>query len=174
MILWYGTLSPAPCTVTVQVCQGNPDGKGVEPKGNPCQLDRKRAEVDAEDAPLHYPALEQDIMRERSFVYRYAAPSLLGQHQAPVLLDLGKQRVAKVVRGLKNEDSAILTGLRLYHNHVRPHLGLPDGPDPRRGGRPQEQQSHGCYLLNALIGTHKINSRATCAILLCTNNRCLV
>ena len=30
----------------------------------------------------------------------------------------------KVVRGLKKEDSAILTGLRLYHNHVRPHLGL--------------------------------------------------
>ena len=30
----------------------------------------------------------------------------------------------KVVRGLKKEDSAILTGLRLYHNHVRPHQGL--------------------------------------------------
>ena len=33
----------------------------------------------------------------------------------------------KVVRGLKTDDSAILTGLRIYHNHVRPHLGLPDG-----------------------------------------------
>ena len=32
----------------------------------------------------------------------------------------------KVVRGLKREDSAILTGLRLYHNYVRPHLGLTD------------------------------------------------
>lgn len=30
----------------------------------------------------------------------------------------------KVVRGLKKEDSAMLTGLRIYHNHVRPHLGL--------------------------------------------------
>ena len=30
----------------------------------------------------------------------------------------------KVVRGLKREDSAILAGLRLYHNHIRPHLGL--------------------------------------------------
>lgn len=30
----------------------------------------------------------------------------------------------KVTRGLKKDDSAILTGLRLYHNHVRPHLGL--------------------------------------------------
>ena len=36
----------------------------------------------------------------------------------------------KVVRGLKNEDSAILTGLQIYHNHVRPHLGLPDGQTP--------------------------------------------
>ena len=29
-----------------------------------------------------------------------------------------------VARGLKTEDAAILTGLRLYHNFVRPHLGL--------------------------------------------------
>ena len=36
----------------------------------------------------------------------------------------------KVVRGLNKEDSAILTGLRLYHNHVRPHLGLPDNMTP--------------------------------------------
>ena len=36
----------------------------------------------------------------------------------------------KVVRGLKKEDSAILAGLRVYHNHVRPHLGLPDGQTP--------------------------------------------
>ena len=36
----------------------------------------------------------------------------------------------KVIRGLKKDDSAILTGLRLYHNHVRPHLGLPDGQTP--------------------------------------------
>ncbi len=32
----------------------------------------------------------------------------------------------KVVRGLKREDSAILTGLQLYHNFLRPHLGLAD------------------------------------------------
>ena len=36
----------------------------------------------------------------------------------------------KVVRGLKREDSAILTGLQIYHNHVRPHLGLPEGQTP--------------------------------------------
>ena len=34
------------------------------------------------------------------------------------------------VRGLKREDSAILTGLRLYHNFVRPHLGLPGNITP--------------------------------------------
>ena len=32
----------------------------------------------------------------------------------------------KVIRGLKKDDSAILAGLQLYHNFVRPHLGLPD------------------------------------------------
>ena len=35
----------------------------------------------------------------------------------------------KVTRGLKKEDSAILTGLQLYHNYIRPHLGL-DGKTP--------------------------------------------
>ena len=34
------------------------------------------------------------------------------------------------VRGLKKDDSPILTGLRLYHNFVRPHLGLADGQTP--------------------------------------------
>ena len=29
-----------------------------------------------------------------------------------------------VIRGLKKDDSAILSGLRVYHNFVRPHLGL--------------------------------------------------
>ena len=29
-----------------------------------------------------------------------------------------------VIRGLKKDDSAILAGLRVYHNFVRPHLGL--------------------------------------------------
>ena len=40
------------------------------------------------------------------------------------------QHREKVIRNLKEDDSAILTGLRLYHNHVRPHLGLPDGQTP--------------------------------------------
>ena len=36
----------------------------------------------------------------------------------------------KVIKCLKKEDSLILSGLQLYHNHVRPHLGLPDGQTP--------------------------------------------
>ena len=36
----------------------------------------------------------------------------------------------KVTRGLKREDSGIITGLRLFHNFVRPHLGLPDSLTP--------------------------------------------
>ena len=30
----------------------------------------------------------------------------------------------KVTRGLKRDDSVILTGMRTYHNHLRPHEGL--------------------------------------------------
>ena len=33
----------------------------------------------------------------------------------------------KVTRGLKKEDSALLDGLRVYHNHIRPHLALEGG-----------------------------------------------
>lgn len=30
----------------------------------------------------------------------------------------------KVVRGLKKKDSPLLKGYQLYHNYVRPHMGL--------------------------------------------------
>lgn len=30
----------------------------------------------------------------------------------------------KVTRNLKKPDSPILTGLQIYHNYVRPHMGL--------------------------------------------------
>ena len=36
----------------------------------------------------------------------------------------------KVIRGFDKDDTAILAGLRLYHNHVRPHLGLPGNMAP--------------------------------------------
>ena len=35
----------------------------------------------------------------------------------------------KVVRGIKKDDSAILTGMQIHHNYIRPHQGL-DGDTP--------------------------------------------
>lgn len=35
----------------------------------------------------------------------------------------------KVFRGLKKEDSPVFSGIKLYHNYVRPHMGL-DGQTP--------------------------------------------
>jgi len=35
----------------------------------------------------------------------------------------------KVMRSLKREDSPILDGYRIFHNHVRPHMAL-DGKTP--------------------------------------------
>jgi hypothetical protein len=30
----------------------------------------------------------------------------------------------KVVRGIKKDDSVVLTGYQLFHNYIRPHMGL--------------------------------------------------
>jgi hypothetical protein len=30
----------------------------------------------------------------------------------------------KIIRGVKREDSPLLKGLQIYHNYVRPHMGL--------------------------------------------------
>lgn len=35
----------------------------------------------------------------------------------------------KVMRGLKKPDTPILTGYKLFHNYIRPHMGL-DGKTP--------------------------------------------
>jgi putative transposase len=35
----------------------------------------------------------------------------------------------KVTRGLKKKDTPILTGYQIFHNYVRPHMGL-DGQIP--------------------------------------------
>lgn len=36
----------------------------------------------------------------------------------------------EAARGLKREDSPIVSGLKTYHNCVRQHQGLPDGQTP--------------------------------------------
>ncbi len=40
----------------------------------------------------------------------------------------------KVMRGLKNEDTAILTGMRIYHNFIRPHMALQGATPAERAG----------------------------------------
>ncbi len=35
----------------------------------------------------------------------------------------------KVVRGIKKTDSAIISGMQIHHNYIRPHQGL-DGDTP--------------------------------------------
>jgi hypothetical protein len=35
----------------------------------------------------------------------------------------------KVMRGLKKDDSPLIDGYQIYHNYVRPHMGL-DGKTP--------------------------------------------
>lgn len=35
----------------------------------------------------------------------------------------------KVVRGLKKEDSPLISGYQIYHNYIRPHMSL-DGKTP--------------------------------------------
>lgn len=36
----------------------------------------------------------------------------------------------KVTRGIKKEDSGIISGMRTYHNHMRPHMSLPNNMTP--------------------------------------------
>lgn len=33
-------------------------------------------------------------------------------------------------RGIKDDDTSIMSGLQVYHNYIRPHLGLPYGQTP--------------------------------------------
>jgi putative transposase len=40
----------------------------------------------------------------------------------------------KVMRGLKKSDTPVLTGYRIYHNYLRPHMSLEgDTPSEREG-----------------------------------------
>lgn len=40
----------------------------------------------------------------------------------------------KVTRNLKKDDSPILTGLQIYHNFVRPHMGLNSSSPSEKAG----------------------------------------
>ncbi len=57
------------------------------------------------------------------FKYSHSKASFLEQLNAEI-----RDR-EKVTRNLKKDDSPILTGMQLFHNYVRPHMG-PDGKTP--------------------------------------------
>jgi hypothetical protein len=40
----------------------------------------------------------------------------------------------KVIRGVKHEDSPIIVGPQIYHNYVRPHMGLDGKTSADLGG----------------------------------------
>jgi transposase-like protein len=40
----------------------------------------------------------------------------------------------KVMRGLKNQDTAILTGMQIYHNFIRPHMALQGATPAEKAG----------------------------------------
>ena len=50
---------------------------------------------------------------------------LISCHHTSILICL-----VHILRGLKREDLAMLTGLLLCHNFIRQHLGLPDHTTP--------------------------------------------
>ena len=63
----------------------------------------------------------------------------------------------KVVRGIKKEDSAILTGMQIHHNYIRPHQGLDgDTPADRAGIHVQGDNKWKTIIQNASL--HKENS----------------
>ena len=91
-------------------------------------------------------ALEDILIREVALVYsvrhfadmrRYYNPQHIqeirtdgGIHNNKMERMNGELRDReKVVRGAKREDSPLIAGLQIYHNYVRPHMGL-DGKTP--------------------------------------------
>ncbi len=63
----------------------------------------------------------------------------------------------KVMRGLKNEDTPILTGMQIFHNFVRPHEGL-DGRTPAEACRIKLQGDNKWVTLiqNASLNNRKL------------------
>lgn len=61
-----------------------------------------------------------------------------------------------MVRGLKEEDSHILTELQLYHNFVRPHLGLNGETPAEAAGIEIEGDNQWLTMIQAAAKTKKI------------------
>jgi transposase-like protein len=64
----------------------------------------------------------------------------------------------KVVRGVKREDSPLVKGMRIYHNFVRPHMGL-EGKTPaeKAGIRIQGEDKWCTIIQNASKALHSQN-----------------
>ena len=63
----------------------------------------------------------------------------------------------KVIRGIKNDDLAILKGMQIHHNYIRPHQGLDgDTPADRAGIRIEGNNKWKTIIQNA--APHKENS----------------
>ena len=63
----------------------------------------------------------------------------------------------KVIRGIKKDDSAIIKGMQIHHNFIRPHQGLDgDTPADRAGIRIQGNNKWLTIIQNAAL--YKKNS----------------
>jgi len=58
----------------------------------------------------------------------------------------------KVIRGIKKDDSAILKGMQIHHNYIRPHQGLDgDTPADRAGIRIMGENKWKTIIQNASL-----------------------
>jgi hypothetical protein len=66
----------------------------------------------------------------------------------------------KVMRGLKNEDTAILKGYQIFHNYIRPHEAL-DGKTPAEmcGIKVEGENKWRTLIENASLSNRKFTDR---------------
>jgi len=66
----------------------------------------------------------------------------------------------KVIRGIKRDDSAILKGMQIHHNFIRPHQGIDgDTPADRAGIRIRGENKWKTLIQNASVKQHPALSR---------------
>lgn len=89
------------------------------------------------DGAANFHAAWRDVFRSKGFTHKetvhlsHAHANGDYDNNAMEAFNGDTVRLREVVtRGLKSEDTPILTGLRLYHNFLRPHLGLEGNVTP--------------------------------------------
>jgi transposase-like protein len=63
----------------------------------------------------------------------------------------------RVMRGLKNKDTAIIKGLQIYHNFIRPHEGLNGDTPADRAGIKVEGQNKWMTIIQNAKHPHSVN-----------------